>query len=419
MGSKGRIPPYVRQPLPGPGMFQPEPYGSGIHAPDGPLPFDLMPPPEIMEQKLVVQHMEMQTLVTENHKLAATHSALRHELAATQHELQRLQAYMAGGNVEHEQQMRAIMDKLAKMDADMKSSKSVKVEVQQARAEAQSLVAAREELISKVQQLTQELHKSHGDAQQIPSMISELETLRKEYQHCRAAYDYERKLRVDHYESLQVMEKNYVSMVGEVEKLRRELSNSANLEKMGSQYGSNIGYKEGSSSEQHPMGQNVFEDGYKATQVVGPSAPNRAASAALPAGPGYDAARGTAYDPARTAAYNASRGSHYDALRAPSYEPPRGFNYDSSITGRVYEANTAGGGAHGAVNAGPPYPTAQPLPASYYGHAYGAVPHLHQAAYGGASQASSRPVAGYEAMAARVAPGGAGGSSGSANQGQR
>lgn len=50
---------------------------------------------------------------------------------------------------------------------------------------------------------------------------------------CRATYDYEKKMYNDHLESLQVMEKNYVSMAREVEKLRAELASSANLEKSG------------------------------------------------------------------------------------------------------------------------------------------------------------------------------------------
>lgn len=44
----------------------------------------------------------------------------------------------------------------------------------------------------------------------------------------RATYEYERKIFTDHYESLQLMEKNYISMVREVEKLRAELANAAN-----------------------------------------------------------------------------------------------------------------------------------------------------------------------------------------------
>lgn len=50
---------------------------------------------------------------------------------------------------------------------------------------------------------------------------------------CRVTYDYEKKLYNDHLESLQVMEKNYVSLAREVEKLRAELANAANLESSG------------------------------------------------------------------------------------------------------------------------------------------------------------------------------------------
>lgn len=44
--------------------------------------------------------------------------------------------------------------------------------------------------------------------------------------YCRGTYEYERKLRLDHYESLQLMEKNYVAMVQELENLRAELANA-------------------------------------------------------------------------------------------------------------------------------------------------------------------------------------------------
>ena len=49
----------------------------------------------------------------------------------------------------------------------------------------------------------------------------------------RSTYEYERKLRVDHSESLQAMKGNYDSMVTELEKLRAEMRNAANLDKSG------------------------------------------------------------------------------------------------------------------------------------------------------------------------------------------
>lgn len=43
----------------------------------------------------------------------------------------------------------------------------------------------------------------------------------------RATYDYEKKVYNEHLESLQVMEKNYMTMASEVEKLRAELKKHA------------------------------------------------------------------------------------------------------------------------------------------------------------------------------------------------
>ncbi|XP_042485304.1 protein FLX-like 2 isoform X2 [Macadamia integrifolia] len=271
MGSKGRAPPpHLRRPLPGPGIMHPDPFGLGIHPPPGAFPpFDMLPPPEIMEQKLAAQHVEMQTLAAENQRLAATHTTLRQELAAAQQELQRLQAQIGGMKTEKEQQMRGLMDKIAKMEVNLQTTEPVKLELQQARADAQSLIGLRQELISKVQQLSQDLQRSHGDVQQIPALMSELEGLKQEYQHCRATYDYEKKLYHDHLESLQVMEKNYVSMAREVEKLRAELSNTNNLERRtGVPYGTSTGYKENEAAEHHPVGQNAYEGGYGVPQEI-------------------------------------------------------------------------------------------------------------------------------------------------------
>eukprot|EP00262_Sarcandra_glabra_P014865 TRINITY_DN444_c0_g1_i1.p1 TRINITY_DN444_c0_g1~~TRINITY_DN444_c0_g1_i1.p1 ORF type:complete len:411 (-),score=98.77 TRINITY_DN444_c0_g1_i1:527-1759(-) len=370
MGSKGRMPPpHLRRPLPGPGMLHPDPFGPGIRPPPGHFPFDMLPPPELLEQKLAQQHVEMQRLATENQRLAATHASLRQELAATQHESQRLQAHIGAMKTDKEQQMRGLLDKISKIEAELQAAEPVKMELQQARSDVQSLISARQELISKVQQLSQDLQRSHGDVQQIPSLMSELDSLRQEYQHCRATYDYEKKLYNDHLESLQVMEKNYVSMAREVEKLRAELANASNLERRsGGSYGGATGYKENDAAAQYPVGQNAYEDGYgvpqgrvpppagggggAATYGGGPtgSAPSRAGYDAprapgsgydavprgpgsgydaAPRGPSYDAPRGPSYDAQRGPSYDAQRGSSYDASRGSGYDVPRGAAYDA------------------------------------------------------------------------------------------
>ncbi|XP_031399257.1 protein FLX-like 2 isoform X2 [Punica granatum] len=377
MESKGRLPPpHTRRPMPGPGLVRPEPFGPGMRRPPIPfLPVDMLPPPEIMEQKIAAQHVEMQRLATENQRLAATHGTLRQELAAAQHELQMLHAQIGAVKSEREQQMRNLREKIAKMEAELQSAEHVKLELKRAREEAQNLAAARQELISKVQQLNQDLQRAHTDVQQIPALMSEFENLRQEYHQCRITYDYEKKLYDDHLQQLQVMEKNYVTMTKEVEKLRAELSNSTNVDERAVQLGPH-GVASGNSGGEafvHAARRNAHEDNYGVPQGRGhlPSSAAATASAAgaanastgaptyagpgaqmgpTPTRPGYDTDRVPGYDPYRTgqgypqtgyniqrvAGHDMQRGN-YDTYRGPTfatqgtlaYDPARGQMYDS------------------------------------------------------------------------------------------
>ncbi|XP_061362095.1 protein FLX-like 2 [Gastrolobium bilobum] len=337
MGSKGRMPPpppHLRRQLP--------------------HPFDLLPPPplHVMEQKLASQHVEMQGLATENQRLAATHGALRQELAVAQHELHMVHGNIGSVKEEREHQMRGLIDKIAKMEAEVVAAEPVRVELQEARGEAQKLVVSREELISKGQELSHELQRVHVDVQHIPALISELDCLRQEYQHCRATYDYEKKLYNDHLESLQVMEKNYVSMSREVEKLQAELTNTANVDRSSGPYGGTSGTNENEASGL-PVGQNAYEDSYAVVQGRGPlpaaSGGGSTTTATTvgaqpgpafagtgyddPRGPGYNTSAGPTYDVERGVTYDTQRLTGYDAFRGSAYDSKRGSNFDAQRTG--------------------------------------------------------------------------------------
>jgi len=190
MGSTGRIPPHhMRRPLPGPGMVHPEPFGAGIRPPPGGFPpIDMLPPPEILEQKIAAQHVEMERLVTENRRVATTHGTLRQQLAAAQQELQILESQIGAVKSEREQQMRGLVERISKMEAELRAADRLKMDLQQARAEAQSLAEARQELMAKVQQLTSELQRAHVDVRQIPALLSELNHLKQEFHQCRCLF---------------------------------------------------------------------------------------------------------------------------------------------------------------------------------------------------------------------------------------
>ncbi|CAN1173614.1 Protein FLX-like 2 [Linum perenne] len=266
MASKGRIPhPHMRHPHPGPdSMHHADQFALGMRPPPGHFPpFDMLPPGEVLEQKLSAQDLEMQRLVTENQRLAASHGSSRHELVAAQHELQRLHAHVQAIRAEREQQMKVLSDKTAKIENELKGAEPTKKELQQARIEAEKLVSSRQELMSKVHQLNQEIHKVHMEAQQIPALMLELEGLRQEQQRCRISYDYEKKLFNDHLESLEGMEKNYMTMAREVEKLRSQLANVAGKGFLSGHYPGTSGNIEiDATGPWRTGGQNMYEDSY-------------------------------------------------------------------------------------------------------------------------------------------------------------
>ncbi|CAH2065899.1 unnamed protein product [Thlaspi arvense] len=346
MGSKGRIPPpHMRRPLPGPGIaHHPEAFGSGMPPPaQGAFPsFNMMPPPEVMEQKFVAQHGEMQRLAIENQRLASTHGNLRQELAAAQHELQMLHSQIGSMKSEREQRMSGLADKVAKMEAELRKSDAVKMEMQEARAEAHNLVVAREDLMSKVHQLTQELQKARSDVQQVPALMSELDGLRQEYQQCRATYDYEKKFYNDHIESLQAMQKNYMTMAMEVQKLQAQLMNNTNSDRRaGGPYGSNINPEHDASGHQSGVG--YYEDTFGHQGYVPPPAAGTA--------PGPNPVAATAQFP-------------YPGVTQPGYFPPRpGYYFPRGPPG-PYDPTRVPAGPHGgpfppgSSNNAPPYGSA-------------------------------------------------------------
>ncbi|XP_062218441.1 protein FLX-like 2 [Phragmites australis] len=388
------MPPYHHRSLPGPGqgpvpphgmMHQEvrDPYGPAMHPllghGPGPFPYDMLPPLlplEVLEQKLVAQHGEMQKLAVENDRLAASHGLLRKELAAAQQELQRLQAQGDAAKAAEEQEMRGLLDKVGKMEADLKACDPMKVELQQAHAEVQNLVAVRQNMVVNVQKLSKDLQRNLGEAQQLPALMAERDAARQDYQHLRATYEYERKLRVDHSESLQTMKKNYDSMVTELEKLRTELRNAANLEKSGIMYNINIAQKDDRTSSHISVGQIAYDGGYGGAQArttpTGLADP-LSGSPAGTARSGLESSRGNTYDTSRVASISYSKAGMHDVSRgAAGYDSLKGAGYDAlkapAIGGQAVAtaAHGSSAGYYGSNQATPP-PYAWGQSASTYG----------------------------------------------------
>lgn len=301
-----------------PGMG-PDHFGPVMRHPLGPHPLDQLPPIELLERRLAGQHEELQRLAMDNQRLGATHVALREELAGTQQELQRMHAQMAAIQGEKEHQLRGLIDKTAKMEAELQSTETMKGELQQAQADAQSLMLIRQDLTGQVQQLSAELQRAHAEVQQVPALHAEMDGLRQELIRARNAFEYEKAANNEQMHQMQAMEKNLLSMAREVEKLRAQLATTD--KRVHGAYGAAFN---DADAPFHSAGPNMYGDGYGSSQMP----INAASAAAYGAGPvagraGYDVPRGGGSQKPLTPESAATYGAGPVAGRG-GYDVPRG-----------------------------------------------------------------------------------------------
>ncbi|KAH7512720.1 hypothetical protein FEM48_Zijuj12G0120500 [Ziziphus jujuba var. spinosa] len=190
----------------------------------GPRP--LPPHPAIIEERLAAQHQEIQALLVDNQRLAATHVALKQELEANQHELQRMAQFADSLRMEKDVQTRELYEKSVRLEVDLRGVEARRAELHQVHADIKELTGVRQELTGKVQAMTQDLARVTADLHQVPAIRAEIETMKQELQRARAAIEYEKKGYAENYEHGQVMEKKLISMARELEKLRAEMANA-------------------------------------------------------------------------------------------------------------------------------------------------------------------------------------------------
>ncbi|XP_042494917.1 protein FLX-like 3 [Macadamia integrifolia] len=220
----------------------------------GPLPLH----PAALEEELEIQHEEMRRILAENRHLADDHMILQRELAAAKDEIHRLSQVIPKLRADKEGQARELIERGLKLEAELRATEPLRVEVLQLRAEAQKLNALRQDLSSQVQNLTQDLTQLQAENKQLHVMKADIDRLRQELVRTRTAFEYEKKANAEQMEQKQAMEKNLVSMAREIEKLRAE---HLAVEKRARGLGSGgYGLLKGSSEFGYPSG--TFGDGH-------------------------------------------------------------------------------------------------------------------------------------------------------------
>lgn len=135
-----------------------------------------------LEDRIAIQHREIQTLLVDNQRIAATHVALKQELAAAQHDLRALSASSATSKAERDAHVRELYDRSRTMEAELRGLDAVAADLAQVRADVHKLSAARNDVAADLQALEDDLARARLDSKPVPAIKAEIETLNREIQ---------------------------------------------------------------------------------------------------------------------------------------------------------------------------------------------------------------------------------------------
>ncbi|KAH1066708.1 hypothetical protein J1N35_031695 [Gossypium stocksii] len=183
-----------------------------------------------LEDRIAIQHREIQTLLLDNQRLAAAHVALKQDLALAQQEIRHLTAASANVKSERDAEVREVYERSLKMDAEARAVDAMTTELACVRADVKKFMADNKELTAELEAVNDELAKARTDVKQVPVLMADMEAVRKEIHKGRTAIELEKKTRASNLEQRQILEKNMVLVARELEKLKAQLE-LANAEK--------------------------------------------------------------------------------------------------------------------------------------------------------------------------------------------
>ncbi|CAL9244535.1 unnamed protein product [Arabidopsis halleri] len=183
---------------------------------------------DILENKIAVQAAEIDRLSSDNRKLASSYVALKEDLTVADREAQGLRAHIRKTETDCEIQIRATLEKIAKMEGMVKNRENIRREVQLAHIEAHRLAREREELASQVKLVIKDLKKVCLEAESLEASSQELERLKEEHQRLRKEFEEEKSGNVEKLGQLKEMERKIIGAVKAIEKLRSEIATARN-----------------------------------------------------------------------------------------------------------------------------------------------------------------------------------------------
>ncbi|KAE8700803.1 hypothetical protein F3Y22_tig00110556pilonHSYRG00780 [Hibiscus syriacus] len=179
-----------------------------------------------LEDRIAIQHREIQSLLLDNQRLAAAHVALKQDLALSQQEIRHLSSAAANVKSERDAEVREIYESSLKMDSEARAVDAMTSELARVRDDVKKLMVDNQELKTQLEAVNDELVKARMEAKQVPVLMADIEAVRKEIHKGGSAIELEKKTRASNLEQRHILEKNMALVSRELEKLHSELANA-------------------------------------------------------------------------------------------------------------------------------------------------------------------------------------------------
>ncbi|CAL9234916.1 unnamed protein product [Arabidopsis halleri] len=179
----------------------------------------------ILEDRIAIQHREIQSLLNDNKRLAVAHIGLKDQLNLAKRELERLLETAAKIKAEGEAKVREVYQNALRMEAETRVIDGLGAELGQVRSDVQRLATDRQELATELAMLDGEMVKAKPNSDRAVEVKAEIEILRGEVRKGRAALELEKKTRASNLHHERGMEKTIDHLNREIVKLEEELVN--------------------------------------------------------------------------------------------------------------------------------------------------------------------------------------------------
>ncbi|XP_026413240.1 protein FLC EXPRESSOR-like [Papaver somniferum] len=187
---------------------------------------DFHPHQALIEEQLHHQHREMQNLLLDNQRLAATHVALKQEVSASNEEIRHISTVASQVKADRDIEIRELHQHSLKLESEVLTIGKFSAELAQAKVDIHKLNANKLELTSKLQTVNGDLVRVRQEREEAKSIESDIDAMRIEVQKGRAAIEFEKKAHAENLEHKQVLEKNMNELTRAIEKLRSELADA-------------------------------------------------------------------------------------------------------------------------------------------------------------------------------------------------